>query len=146
MRALRLEPLPNSIKRAAGRKQRGDRRRIVLQKAELAACRIIFRQLGDAIEQRGAGQIIEIFRRQTFRLGAEAGDDVGGEGSRRLDRLRRAKGGLDVHVMAMLSVGIPASRSPAELPARRRIEEIAIARRANARPASPAKSRAAPSG
>ena len=107
---LAARPAAEFDQRTAGRKQRGDGRRMVVQKAKLAARRIIFRQMGDAVEQGGAGGIIKIFRRQPFRLGGEAGDDIGGERSRRPGRLRRAKGGLDVHVTAQRSYS--ASRRP----------------------------------
>jgi hypothetical protein len=49
--------------RAALRKQRGDLRRVLLQKTELASRRIIFGQLSDAVEQTRAGQVVKIFRR-----------------------------------------------------------------------------------
>ena len=58
--------------RAVRREQRGDRRRMVAQQRELAARRIIFRQIGDALEQRGAGRVVEIFRRKALRLRAQA--------------------------------------------------------------------------
>ena len=61
------------------RKQRRDRRRIAAQQLKLAARRIIFRQLRDALEQSGAGQIVKIFRRQPLRLRRQPGDYVGGE-------------------------------------------------------------------
>ena len=63
---LAARPAAEFDQRAAGRKHRGDGRRVILQDADFAARRIIFRQLRDALEQRGALQIVKIFRRQTF--------------------------------------------------------------------------------
>ena len=111
--------------RAVRRKQRGDRRRIVPQQRKLAAGRIIFRQLGDALEQRGAGQIVKIFRRQLLRLRRKPGRDVGGEWIGLSDGRRRASAAwCACHVLrSVLVFGEPQA---GELPAGRRIKEIAI--------------------
>ncbi len=68
---------------AAWRKQRRHRRRMLAQQSELAARRIIFRQPRDLIEQHRPCRVVEIFRRQPFRLGREAGENIGGK---RLER------------------------------------------------------------
>ena len=94
------------------RKQRGDFRRMLGQEAELAACRIVFRQGRDAIEQAGAGQIVEVFRPQIFRLGGEAGNDVGGELIRRFGWARRAKGGSGAHRHRTARCSNSAKRKP----------------------------------
>src|ERR1700722_16349986 len=106
MRALRLPAAAELDERRALRKQRGDLRRMFLQQADLAARRIIFGQLGDTIEQAGAGQIVKVFRRQIFGLGGKTGGDIGGELICRLSRVRRTKGGSRAHEWD-LSVRIP---------------------------------------
>ena len=93
------------------RKQRGDRRRIVLQNADLAAGRIIFRQPGDAVEQRRAGEVVEIFRRQAFRLRRKTGDNVGRERFVRCGRCRAPRG-LDSSSHGFAQCSYSARRKP----------------------------------
>ena len=72
---------------AIERKQRGDRRRMLTQQRDLAARRIIFRQLRDALEQSGAGEIVEIFRRQPLSASRSV---LRGHRQRRSLRFRRS--------------------------------------------------------
>ena len=102
---------------------------MLAQKRHLAARRIIFRQPRDLIEQHRPRRVVEVFRRQPFRLGGQAGENVGGEWLERRGYGRRAEHALRTrgHGAAQrpLKFGEPQA---AELPARRRIEEIAIGR------------------
>ena len=76
------------------REQRRHRRRMLAQKRHLAARRIIFRQPRDLIEQHRPRRVVEVFRRQPFRLGGQAGENVGGEWLERRGYGRRAEHAL----------------------------------------------------
>ena len=63
--------------------------RAIAQDAELGAGRVILGQLADAIEQRGAGRIVKVFRRNAARRTRQPVDQVA------LERARpRIAGGL----------------------------------------------------
>ncbi len=71
----------------------------VAQDAELGAGRIIFRQHGDLFEQLRAGGVVEILRRQPFRVTGEIADHVAGKGRGRfVGRIRFGQsGGMHIH-------------------------------------------------
>ena len=87
---MRHEPLPNSIKAPFAGRQPRDLGRVLLEDAELGAGRIVFRQLGDPLEQDRARGVIEILRGQRLGLGLEAGEDVGCERRRYVVRFGKS--------------------------------------------------------
>src|SRR5450759_3855667 len=102
---------------------------VVAQNAHLAARRVIFRQLGDALEQLRAGAVVEIFRRHPLRRRAQARENIVLKGRRvRTLRLRAGRTCKSDHRCLFTAYSNEFSEPQhAELPARLRIEEIAIA-------------------
>ncbi len=86
-------------RRAVG-DDRGDLGAAIAQDAELGPGRIIFRQLGDGLEQLRAGRIVEIFRRQALGMLRQVADGIARESRGLLVRKMRIgqSGSMHVHV------------------------------------------------
>src|ERR1700682_4356063 len=125
MRTFLLEPLPNSTSAGPSEKKRA---MSAPRSRKRAARRILFRQRRDLLEQPRARLVVEIFRRQPLRSRRQAGHDVARKWRSDLGRFVAKRGmGLRGHDQLQSSRVIQKPQA-AELPARRRIEEVAIAR------------------
>ena len=79
------------LDQGAGLSGRGeDLGRALAEDLPLGPGRVVLRQLGDLLEQLRAALVVEVFRRQLLRVGAEAGADVA--------RHRRRRVGVEVDV------------------------------------------------